>query len=153
MWSAGVSRCRSVSLGSFPTKMCAMQMLLLEAQTFCAGCYRDTGDVKFSNLYWDYETKRIVEGEIKQVIILWKPITSILYLCRSPLWPSRLLDFDLQSWPPLSPDWWIDPPLKPAYPSSKATCDEWICPLSTVHHLMKYCPFPPNVFILQPKID
>lgn len=48
---------------------------------------------------------------------LWKAIRSILHHCMAPIWPSWVLDFDLQSWPPpLS--WLMDRPT--AYPSSRA---------------------------------
>lgn len=48
---------------------------------------------------------------------LWKAIRSILHLCTAPIWPSWVLDFDLQSWPP-PPSWLMDRPT--AYPSSRA---------------------------------
>lgn len=48
---------------------------------------------------------------------LWKAIRSILHRCTAPIWPSRVLDFDLQSWPP-PPSWLMDRPT--AYPSSRA---------------------------------
>lgn len=48
---------------------------------------------------------------------LWKAIRSILHRCTVPIWPSRVLDFDLQSWPP-PPSWLMDRPT--AYPSSRA---------------------------------
>lgn len=47
-------------------------------------------------------------------------VRSLLDLGTPPGPSRRVLDFDLQSWPPSCPDWWIEPPLTAAYPSREA---------------------------------
>lgn len=51
---------------------------------------------------------------------LWSAVRSLPDLGTSPRPSGRVLDFDLQSWPPSCPDWWIEPPLTAAYPSNEA---------------------------------